>query len=115
MYADRVTDSMQKAIDETNRRRKIQMEYNLAHQITPESVRRAIDSLEETVYGGDYSTVSIVQEEQAAYGTKTDARSPEELIIQLEEQMKKAASRLEFEDAARIRDQIRQIKKGIRD
>jgi len=110
---------MQKAIDETNRRRKLQMEYNLAHQITPESVRRVIDSLEETLYGGDYSTVPLVQEEQASYGAAGAApgagESPEELIIHLEQQMKKAASQLEFEEAARIRDQIRQIKKGIRD
>ena len=119
MYADRVTDSMQKAIDETNRRRKIQMEYNLAHQITPESVRRVIDSLEETLYGGDYSTVPMIQEEQTSYGAESgtesgvapDAEPPEELIARLEQQMKKAASRLEFEEAARIRDQIRQIRK----
>jgi len=111
MYADRVTASMQKAIDETIRRRKLQMEYNLAHQITPESVRRVIDSLEKTIFGEDYSTVPLIQEEQISYGLESVAESPEELIVKLEQQMKKAASRLDFEEAARIRDQIRQIRK----
>ncbi|MEW5801305.1 MAG: excinuclease ABC subunit UvrB [bacterium] len=110
MYADRVTASMQTAIDETNRRRNLQREYNKTNHITPESVRRVIDSLLQTPYASDYSTVPAVGEEQTPYGTD----SPEELIPRLEQQMKKAASRLEFEEAARIRDQISQIRRKIK-
>ncbi|MEW6379771.1 MAG: excinuclease ABC subunit UvrB [bacterium] len=109
MYADRITNSMSTAIEETNRRRQLQMEYNQANRITPESVRKAIDSLMETPYAGDYSTVPSVQDKQAPYGAEPPP--VEELLAQLEQQMKKAASRLEFEEAARIRDKIRQIRK----
>ncbi|MCL6583748.1 MAG: excinuclease ABC subunit UvrB [bacterium] len=111
MYADQITNSMRIAIDETERRRKLQMEYNRAHGITPESIRKAIDSLIETPYAADYSTVpSLVQEEQMPYGGEPEL-SIEEFLAKLEQQMKKAAARLDFEEAARIRDRIREIRK----
>jgi len=111
MYADQITNSMRIAIDETERRRKLQMEYNQAHGITPESIRKAIDSLMETPYAADYSTgPSLVQEEQMPYGGEPEL-SIEEFLAKLEQQMKKAAARLDFEEAARIRDRIREIRK----
>ncbi len=109
MYADRMTDSMKKAIDETNRRRELQKEFNQNHGITPESVKRSIDSLDGTPFGTDYSTVSVVQEDQMPYGDNVEIAK---IIPLLEKQMKKAASRLDFEEAARIRDRIQIIKKG---
>ncbi|MGA1874346.1 MAG: excinuclease ABC subunit UvrB [bacterium] len=111
MYANRITESMSKAMKETNRRRTLQKEYNQKHGITPESVRRSIDSLLDTPYGADYSPVPLIQEEQTSY--KNHAK-PDELIPFLESRMKKAASRLDFEEAARLRDQIQLIKQNMK-
>jgi len=105
MYADKMTNSMKKAIDETTRRRKMQEEYNKTHGITPVSIRKSIDSLMDTPYGADYSTIAV-QEQQIPFGDG----NLKELLPILEKQMKKAASRLDFEEAARLRDQIQMIK-----
>ena len=104
MYADRITDSMRYAIDETNRRRKMQMDYNRQHGITPRTIQKSIhDTIE----------VTKAAEEHSVYGIKKDmtASDREKLIRKLEKEMKAAAAALEFETAARLRDQIMELRK----
>ena len=104
MYADRITDSMRYAIDETNRRRKMQMDYNRQHGITPRTIKKSIhDTIE----------VTKAAEAHSAYGIKKDmtALDREKLIRKLEKEMKAAAAALEFETAARLRDQIMELRK----
>ncbi|MEW6068555.1 MAG: excinuclease ABC subunit UvrB [Nitrospirota bacterium] len=114
LYADTVTGSMERAISETRRRRKIQEEYNREMGITPETVKSNIKDILSSIYESDYWTVSAVAEEKAEYGYD------EEILKTLESEMKEAAKRLEFEHAAKIRDKIKEIKSrmieiGIKD
>ncbi len=114
LYADTVTGSMQRALDETKRRRKIQEEYNKKMGITPETVKSNIKDILSSIYEADYWTVPAVAEEKAEYGYD------EETLKKLESEMKEAAKKLEFERAAKIRDKIREIKNrmievGIKD
>ncbi len=105
-YADRITGSMARAIAESRRRRAAQLAYNEAHGITPESVRKRIDDVLSSVYEMDYVTVPVAAEDEAAY------RTPEELeaeIAELRKKMLEAAADLEFETAARYRDEIRRL------
>ncbi len=107
MYADTVTTSMQKAIDETTRRRAIQEEYNRQHNITPVSV---IKGIQETLYEiseSDYYTIPAVKETSEEYMPE-DKLAP--LLRSLEREMKDAAKKLEFERAAELRDKIRSLK-----
>ena len=103
LYADTVTGSMKTAMDETNRRRKIQEKYNIKHKITPKSIIKNITNILDSIYEADYWTVPAVAEERVEYGDETT-------IKKLEEEMKKAAERLEFEKAAELRDRIKAIK-----
>ncbi len=104
LYADVITPSMQKTIDETRRRRAIQSAYNQKHGITPTTIRKEIT----TVFDFRYDTESKkVAESTASYG-KTD--NLEKLLIELEKDMKAAAKKLEFEKAAQLRDKIKNIK-----
>jgi excinuclease ABC subunit B len=102
-YADTITGSMKAAIDETNRRRKIQEEYNIKNKITPKSIRKNITNILSSIYEADYWTVPVVAEEEVEYGD-------ESIIKKLEEEMRQAAERLEFEKAAELRDRIKAIK-----
>lgn len=112
MYADTITVSMKKAIDETNRRRRIQEEYNRAHNITPVSVTKGIPETLYEVSEVDYYTVPAVKEEMEEY-LPEGKLSP--MIKSLEREMKAAAKRLEFERAAELRDRIRLLKeKAVR-
>ena len=104
LYADRITDSMQRAIQETERRRKIQEAYNEKMNITPESVISNIKDILGSIYEADYWTVPAGAEETAGYGYD------EETLKKLEAEMKEAAKKLEFEQAAKIRDKIKEIK-----
>jgi excinuclease ABC subunit B len=104
MYADSITQSMQKAIEETGRRRQIQEAYNKEHGITPQGIRKAIKDITERVQAVaetrvPYAVTPISREEMA------------QLIKQLESQMKAAAKNLEFEKAAMIRDRIIELRK----
>jgi len=114
LYADTVTGSMQRALDETKRRRKIQEEYNKKMGITPETVKSNIKDILSSIYEADYWTVPAVAEEKAEYGYD------EETLKKLESEMKEAAKKLEFERAVKIRDKIKEIKNrmievGIKD
>ncbi len=108
MYADTVTGSMREAIAETERRRLVQAEYNRVHGITPESIKKSIRELLETVPERDYYTVEVVRESEARW------ESPAALaahVAELERSMKEAAKRLDFERAAELRDRIKALKK----
>jgi excinuclease ABC subunit B len=107
LYADTVTGSMRKALDETNRRRRIQEEYNKKMDITPETVKSSIKDILSSIYEADYWTAPIIAEEKAEYGYD------EESLKKLEAEMREAAKKLEFEHAAMIRDKIKEIKQGM--
>jgi excinuclease ABC subunit B len=106
MYGDQITESMKRAIDETNRRRSIQTRYNLEHNIKPETVRKEIRAL--------IAETQELEEEISQSKEQAIVGSPEfpMVISELEEQMKIAANNLEFELAARIRDRIRSLLKA---
>ena len=107
LYADKVTDSMRAAIDETNRRRQIQQEYNEKHGITPESVRK-------TIRAGIEADADAHRQANAAVGRNDDETIvTEEVIADLEKEMMEAAEALEFERAAAIRDRVTQLKEAI--
>jgi excinuclease ABC subunit B len=106
LYADHVTDSMRRALEETSRRREIQERYNVEHNITPQTVKRNITDLGMAVVEADYLTVPLAADEGAEY-------RPEQLpqmVAALEEEMKEAAQGLEFERAAQLRDRIQALK-----
>ncbi len=104
LYADSITGSMQRALQETNRRRKIQEDYNKKMHITPETVKSNIKDILASIYEADYWTVPVAAEEKADYGYD------EETVKRLDAEMKEAAKNLEFERAAKIRDKIKEIK-----
>ncbi|MEN2994937.1 MAG: excinuclease ABC subunit UvrB [Thermodesulfovibrio sp.] len=106
-YADTITDSMKKALQETERRRKIQEEYNKKMGISPETVKSKIKDILSSIYERDYVTLDSVKEEAEEYELN------EETIKKLEQEMKKAAENLEFERAAEIRDRIFRIKEKM--
>lgn len=108
LYADHITPSMERAIDESRRRREIQMEYNRANNITPETIRKNIDDILGSIYEADYVSVPAMAESGEEYMTP---ESVETLIDELMARMKQAAEKLEFEEAARIRDEIRSLEK----
>ena len=106
MYADKVTESMDKAISETLRRRKIQIKYNEEHGITPVTITKSVKDIIEI------SANDLIKAKKADTGkAKLSAKERRELIDRLSDDMKKAAALLEFEQAALIRDQILKLKK----
>jgi len=108
LYADTITDSMDKAIAETSRRREIQQEYNQRHRITPQSIKKRIDEVLTSIYERDYFDYSRISEEKDIY------LSPEkrkEEMEKLEKLMQEAARNLEFEKAAKLRDELKKLKK----
>jgi excinuclease ABC subunit B len=109
MYADTITESMQRAIGETNRRRQVQVEYNEQHGIEPRSIVKAIKDLTDQV--------RKVAEEKAEYVVAADMPKDElaHLVEQLEKQMRAAAAELEFEKAAILRDQIFELRQALQD
>jgi excinuclease ABC subunit B len=108
LYADRVTDSMKVAIDETSRRRSLQEEYNREHGITPATIRKNIGELLSSVYEQDYASIPEVEEEPAERFRSLEDIAAE--VKALEKQMREAAKALEFEKAAELRDRARALR-----
>jgi len=103
MYADELTDSMEKAISETNRRREIQMQYNKEHNIVPKTISKSVrDTIKATVLEDVSSEYNIKQDENI-----------EEIITKLTDEMLKYASKMEFEKAAELRDKIKELQELI--
>jgi len=106
LYADRITDSMKRAIDETERRRTIQQEYNLEHGITPQTIIKPIEATLVTAYEADYFKVPLELEAFEEYSRdKIDGT-----IARLEAEMRHAAKAMEFERAAELRDRIKYLR-----
>ena len=109
MYADNITDSMRRALDETNRRRKIQEEYNEAHGITPQTIKKAVRDL--------ISISKEVKKEETIYAEKDlesmSRKELEKLAAQIQKKMKAAAAELNFEEAVVLRDQMIEVKKVL--
>ena len=99
MYADELTESMEKAISETNRRRKIQMEYNKIHNITPQTIQKSIR---------DTIKASYVEDIQEEYKLDKNANM-QDVINKLTDEMLKYAADMEFEKAAELRDKIKEL------
>lgn len=105
MYADKVTDSMQRAIDETNRRREVQVDYNTAHGITPQTVQKRVKDLIETTKVAE-STVPYTVDRWS----KMTASEAQDIVVNLEKEMRQASKQLEFERAAELRDMIVELR-----
>ncbi|HEY7715792.1 MAG TPA: excinuclease ABC subunit UvrB [Candidatus Binatia bacterium] len=105
LYADNTTDSMKRAIEETERRRGLQAIFNKEHGITPQSIVKALGSPLVKIYEADYVEVPLAADLPARYGPAELARR----IRKLQKEMKQAAERLDFETAANLRDQIREL------
>ena len=106
LYAERITDSMQRAIAETNRRRTVQEVYNKKNNITPISIKRNIQATLRTVYEQDYFTVPIAAEDAGEYLPTVNIP---QLVASLQKQMRAAAKDLNFETAAELRDKIKSL------
>ena len=126
MYADRVTDSMQRAISETNRRRKLQKEYNKEHGIDPQTIRKAVTDILSHLRGsrdtapvpGEGKRSRLRDDRRRKSGATDLGELPQEelgrLIQTLEEEMSEAAKNLQFEYAARLRDEINDLKRELK-
>jgi excinuclease ABC subunit B len=106
LYADRITDSMKKAIDETERRRAVQEEYNVQHGITPTTIVKSIESTLVTAYEADYFKIPLELEAYEEYSPK----QLKETIAQLELEMRQAAKDMKFEYAAEVRDKLKYLR-----
>ncbi|HLY20708.1 MAG TPA: excinuclease ABC subunit UvrB [Bryobacteraceae bacterium] len=107
LYADVMTDSMKQAIDETTRRRRTQQDYNERHGITPQSIIKPIDMSLVAIAEGDYVTVPLESDDEIE---KLTAEQRDRLLGELEERMREAARKFEFEKAAQIRDRLKALK-----
>ena len=125
MYADKVTDSMQKAISETNRRRKIQIDHNQEHGINPQTIRKAVtdilamirpDTSVAPLPGDGHRSRNMDNQRRVIEDSKEMPEAQlQRLILTLEDEMNTAAGDLRFEYAARLRDEIRELKRDLRD
>jgi excinuclease ABC subunit B len=106
LYADKMTGAMDQAILETDRRRKIQEEYNKKHQITPQTVKKSVRNILASIYEADYLTIPAAADVEEGYVPLKEIPA---MIQKLKKEMKEAASRLEFERAAEIRDKIHRL------
>ena len=111
MYADRVTDSMGRAIGETNRRRLVQTRYNEEHGITPIGIKKEVRTLSDRIRGEAVATEGAIGEGMPLSALPRDEAA--RLIKDLESQMKRAAKELEFENAAALRDQIVELRRAM--
>jgi len=112
MYADKLTEAIQGALDETNRRRAVQLSYNEEHGITPESIQKGVSDIAEFLS----LEAPTVPSRRRRDGKKVEGMSPEELerlVITLEEEMYTAAEELRFEYAAKLRDEIKELRREL--
>ena len=110
MYADMITDSMRMAIDETNRRREIQMKYNEEHGITPQTIKKAVRDL--------ISISKVIAKEEQRFEKdpeSMDVKELQKLIAEVQRKMQKAAAELDFETAAQLRDKMLELKKKLQE
>jgi len=114
MYADSVTDSMRSAIGETQRRRKIQLDYNREHGIDPQTIRKAVSDILLTLRQENAPTTPKKQRLRKKVDVDLPPSELERLIQQLEEEMHEAAKGLRFEVAARLRDEVHELRKELR-
>jgi len=105
LYADTMTDSMKRAIDETNRRRRLQADFNKKHGITPQTVVHSLGTPMVEAYETDYVTVPVAAEREERYRPEETSR----MVQQLKKEMKQAAAQLDFEKAAELRDRIKEL------
>ncbi len=115
LYADSTTQSMKQAIDETNRRRRLQAAFNKKHRITPRTIIKSLGTPLVQVYDADYVTVPLVAEREEGYVAVSETPR---LIENLKKEMRRAAANLEFEKAAELRDRIHGLQEreiGLRD
>ena len=110
LYADQVTGSMERAIAETNRRREKQVEYNTANGITPESIKRSIHDILDSVYERDHVLISTEGGISGFEEAATIGHNFEAVLADLEQRMRAAAADLDFEEAARLRDEIKRLR-----
>ncbi len=110
LYADRMTDSMRRAIDETNRRREIQIAYNEEHDIEPETIKKEITDIAQLIEPDSTEEVPIYEQSEVQEMSEDQIY---DLVQRLEESMKEAAERLEFEKAAAYRDEIEELKSEL--
>ena len=110
MYADRITDAMRRAIDETERRRALQLVYNEERGITPKTVRKAVLEMDPSTGGSDYVVIPILRREEVA-GDQVDLGAQ---IEELRSEMLLAAEELEFEKAAELRDQVERLRDRLK-
>ena len=108
MYADTITDSMRAAIDETNRRREIQQKYNEEHNITPQTIRKAVRDLISISKAAEADEDDFRKEPESM-----DARELDKLAKELSKKMRQAAAELNFEEAARLRDRMKEVKQML--
>ena len=106
MYADRITNAMRYAIEETERRRARQMKYNEEHGITPQTVKKAVLEMDPSTGAGDYVVIPILKKGEAP----DDPANIPARIEELRSEMLLAAEQLEFEKAAELRDQVEQLR-----
>ena len=121
MYADKITDSMQRAISETNRRRGVQEAYNKEHGIDPQTIRKAVTDILATLRGTSGTPVpgngkrSTARDKVRSGLAELPADELGRLVLTLEEEMKEAAADLRFEYAARLRDEIKELRRELRE
>ena len=120
LYADRITGSMQRMMEETERRRAIQLAYNEEHGIIPQTIIKSIAEIERSTRVADARTrdakeeaLAKVAERRAAYGAEAAKKDPRELIAELEQEMKDAAAQLDFERAAVLRDELLELRASM--
>ncbi len=109
MYGDQITQSMGMAVEETRRRRKIQEEFNRAHNITPTTIRKSIKNILSSIYEADYYTIPLIAETRTEYIPRKEIPK---VVKKLKREMREAAQELDFERAALLRDQIREIQEA---